>query len=131
MPLRYDHPNCVVRHSQTFQNVAGASWTGGYFYPWAKCVLINVHGQVITAGTGTTVSAPVIYKMVGTATTALGTLQMGTGITGFTKNLAGTPASPLATLASGDMVWTVFGADAVAVDAITYTYQFLPEAVLD
>ena len=104
MPLRYDHPTAIVRHSQSFVNPVGASYIGNYFYPWAKCALINVHGQVTITGTGTTVNSPIVYKLVGTATTALGTLVLSTNINGVTKNMAGSAGTPLATLASGDLV---------------------------
>lgn len=122
--MAYDHPAYTVPVTSSDVVGAGATTTFARFAAYTAMVLKSVQVSVATLGTAS--SACTIYKIsTNTTTTSLGSYAMSTQPVGYTTNILITAGG---TLAQGDSLYVVTGADATARQVVAYELNIVPGA---
>lgn len=118
--FNFDHPHYLARDQVSFQCLAATGTINAFWVPQFDCDLTAIRVQCVIAGTN---SGNTLAFAYGTATTAIGT-YIGTTNAMFTGTTI-TPTTPIA-LTAGTPVWAVKGAEATAVQSVTYEYRVKP-----
>lgn len=122
--MAYDHPAYIVPVTSSDVVGAGATTTFARFAAYTAMLLKSVQVSVATLGTAS--SACTIYKLSsGTTTTSLGAYAMSTSAVGTTTNILITAGG---TMAQGDSLYVVTGADATARQVVAYELNIIPGA---
>jgi len=125
--MAYDNPTYISRDSASFSSVAGASAVGCKFANFTNSIAYSATAIVQVAGTSAGAGAAAIIQLVsGTATTALGTLALGSSAanTVVTTTLTNVPGG--VAMLPGDVLRAVNGTDATSTYVMVYEYQVAP-----
>lgn len=126
--LVYDHATYLTRMGIPGAEAGGAGTTQyGKFVAFTAMQAFSAQLTVTTAGTAAGHGFQVV-KISGTATTALGTATLGTGVAGTTQNLLLTNVAGGVALAQGDILSTISLSDVVGKAAVSYEVAALPLA---
>ncbi len=134
MPLRYDHPNVLVRR----EDKGGLSVVGTTsvtrFNIYQRCRIKAVHFFPNILGTSDTFTQT-IRTINGTTTTSVGISTMGTAAVGVVANAdriaLGASNSPPGVIVGADSQVTITNAvDGTGQTDIVLEYEVLPDAVL-
>lgn len=122
--MAYDHPAYLVPVTSSDVVGTGATTTFARFAAYTAMVLKSVQVSVATLGTAS--SACTIYKIsAGTTTTSLGAYAVSTQPVGYTTNIL---IGAAGTMAQGDSLYIVTGADATARQVAAYELNLVPGA---
>ena len=122
--MAYDHPAYTVPVTSSDVVGAGATTTYARFAAYTAMGLKSVQVSVATLGTAS--AACTIYKLSsGTTTTSLGAYAMSTSAVGTTTNILITAGG---TMAQGDSLYVITGADATARQVVAYELNIVPGA---
>lgn len=127
--FNYDHPAYLVRQSETVTLAAGGSVTSYPVVAFAATQAFTASFVVITAGVGATATV-VVSKQSGATNTVLGTATLGTSVAGTLVQLGLSATAGGVSLAAGDYIKAVTGADTTVVSAMSIDYQVAPQAVV-
>jgi hypothetical protein len=124
----YDHPTYTVRQSDSAGEAGGGATTQyAKFVAFTPTLAYNAVLAVTVAGTS---AGALVYvsRISGTATTVLGTATPSTSVAGTVLQIALSTAAGGLTLAQGDILTTVSGADTVGKLAVVYEVSVVPGA---
>jgi hypothetical protein len=126
--MAYDHPAYTARLAVSGGEAGGAATTQyGKFAAFTKMQAMSAQVTVTTAGTAAGHLLSVL-QISGTATTTLATTTLGTAAAGTTTNVALSTAAGGVSLAQGDILDVVTGADAAGKAAVSYELLVQPLA---
>lgn len=124
--MSYDHPAYRTLVHMGGANTAGANSVQARFAAVTDMIAKSFTATVITAGTGTGNATLALVKVLGTATSTLGSVTMSTSAAGVSTNVLCTASS----ISEGEVVWVQGGADATGVWATGIELLVTPGANL-
>lgn len=126
--MAYDNATYVARNGESASEAGGAATTQySKFVAFTNLLAFSAQVTVTTIGTATTHLLSVL-KISGTATSTLATTTLGTAAVGTTTNVALSTAAGGVSLAQGDILSVITGADAAGKAAVAYEYGVVPGA---
>lgn len=129
--MAYDNATYVSRNSESMGEIGGAATTQyAKFCAFTASLAFSAQLTVTTAGTSAGGNTVTFNKISGTATTALATATLGTGVAGTTLNVPLSTSAGGVALLQGDLVVAVTGADVVGKAALTYEAAPAPGATI-